>query len=76
MKREECDRDWCEGLDRLRDDFAEHRRELRADYSRHSMFVGALVSIFAVAFGAMTQWQIARMNKAPTQPAPYIFAVK
>lgn len=66
-QREDCKRDWCEGLDRLRDDFKEHRQELKQDYSRHQTFIGALVAIGIALFGAMTQWQIAKMNHAPTQ---------
>lgn len=72
---EDCNRVWCEGLDRVRQDFREHRAELRSDYTRHQTFIGALVAIGIALFGAVTQWQIARLNHAPTA-APYVSASK
>jgi len=75
-QREECKQEWCDGLDRLREDFREHRQELKQDYSRHQTFIGALVAVGIALFGAMTQWQIAKLNHAPAQALPYISASK
>ena len=75
-QREDCERDWCDGLDRLREDFREHRAELKTDYSRHQTFIGAMVAVGIALFGAMTQWQIAKLNHAPAQPSTYVSASK
>jgi hypothetical protein len=74
-----CGDNDCQGLHDLKADFATHRQELKRDYARHQILIAGIVTLGSALFGAMTQWQIARLNKAPAQPShthPYVIAGK
>lgn len=61
----DCREHDCQGLHDMKADLKEFRADYKRDYSRHQTVIAAIVSIGLGFFGAMTQWQIAKLNKTP-----------
>jgi len=74
----QCADDDCQSLHDLKSDFAELRKDWRADNSRLLARMSFLGVLTAAVITAATQWQIARLNKVPipAQPSPYVFATR